>query len=115
LDNNYTIVLQHNNSEDFPEYTAILIRSGIRICRLDYHDAHRRTCKKEIFPDRIANELHLHVYCQDCIQEKLKYDSFVLNVNEKKLNDLSFECFCFLFCNMINLEHDISCTRSLFS
>lgn len=115
LDDNYTIVFQHNNSEDFPEYSAILIRTGVRVCRLDYHDAHRRTCKKEIFSDRIANQLHLHVYCKDCIQDNLKYDSFILNINEKKLNDLSFECFCFLFCKMIALENDINCTRSLFS
>lgn len=115
VDTNFTVIFQHNNDEEFPEYSAILVYGGIRICRLDYHDAHRRNCKKELFPDRIANELHIHIYCKDCLEERLKYDSFVLSVNEKKLYDLSFQCFCALFCKIINLDNTISCERNLFS
>ena len=114
IDPNYTIYLQDNNDEEFPEYSAILVRSGVRICRLDLHDAHRRVCKKEIFSDRVASELHIHLYCTDCIEEKLKYDSFVLSIDADKLNDLSFQCFCALFCKIINLENNIYCKRTLF-
>jgi len=114
LDNNYRIVLQDNNDIEFPEYSAILIKNQIRICRLDYHDAHRRNCKKEIFDNIIANELHLHIYCQDCINEKLKYDSFVLNISENKIWSLSFDCFASLFFKIINLNNNIKCEKGLF-
>ena len=51
LDDNFNIVLQYNNDDEFPKYTAILLLEKTNICRLDYHDGHRRKCKKEIFLD----------------------------------------------------------------
>jgi hypothetical protein len=114
LDQGYKVVFQNNNSDEFPEYSAILIKHSIRLCRLDYHDAHRRRCKKEIFCEAIANELHLHLYCEDCLKENLKYDSFVLNILDNKLKTFNFECFMALFCEIIHLDNDIPCSKGLF-
>ncbi|WP_044418600.1 hypothetical protein [Halarcobacter anaerophilus] len=115
IDGDYKVILQHNNDDEFPEYSAILMKNNIRICRLDFHEAHRRNCKKEIFKERVANELHLHLYCEDCLKDGFKYDAFVLNISEEKLINLDFKCFVTLFCKTICLEYKLDCQRSLFS
>jgi len=102
LTNNYKIFFQSLIDDEFPEFSAILLKDKTRICRLDYHDSHRRSCKKDIFSQLEYNELHIHLYCEECIKEKLKYDNFVLDV--KKPVE-SFEDFCELFCKIANIEH----------
>ena len=106
--------MQHKDDE-FPKYTAILMLNKTLICRLDYHAGHRRECKKEFFINNIYNDLHLHLYCEDCVREDFKPESFILSINEKKLKSFNFKCFVTLFCEIINLESRLDCQRSLFS
>jgi len=115
LDNDFVVTLQHNNDEEFPKYTAILLLNKILICRLDYHDGHRRKCKKELFLDDIYDDLHLHLYCEACIKERFKSDAFVLNIKEQKLLNFDFKCFVTLFCQIISLSSNLDCQRGLFS
>jgi hypothetical protein len=115
LDDNFNIVLQYNNDDEFPKYTAILLLEKTNICRLDYHDGHRRKCKKEIFLDEIYEDLHLHLYCEKCIRERFKSDAFVLNIKQERLMNFDFKCFVALFCEIINLGYALDCQRSLFA
>jgi len=115
LDNNFIVTLQDNNNDEFPKYTAILLLNKTLICRLDYHDGHRRQCKKEIFLDNLYNDLHLHLYCEECIKERFKSDAFVLNIQENKLPNFDFKCFLTLFCKIISLPNTLDCQRGLFS
>lgn len=115
LDNDYLVHLQHNNDDEFPKYTAILMLNKTLICRLDYHDGHRRSCKKEIFIEEIYEDLHLHLYCEECIKERFKSEAFVLNIKQEKLMNFDFKCFVTLFCDIINLRCSLDCQRSLFS
>jgi len=115
LDDGYGIHLQHNNDEEFPKYTAILMLNKTLICRLDYHDGHRRSCKKEIFIEEIYEDLHLHLYCEECIRERFKNEAFVLSIKQEKLLNFDFKCFVTLFCEIINLGCSLDCQRSLFS
>jgi len=103
--NDYKILFQATIDEDFPEFTAILIKNKIPICRIDYHDSHRRKCKKEKFNNIKYNDLHIHLYCNECINEKFRWDSFVLDLNRKFTN---FEDFCELFCKITNINHNFS-------
>ena len=115
LDDGYLVHLQHNNDEEFPKYTAILRFNKTLICRLDYHDGHRRKCKKEIFLDELYDDLHLHLYCEDCIKERFKSEAFVLSIKQEKLPSFDFKCFVALFCEIITLDAKLDCQRSLFS
>ena len=115
LDNNFMMTLQHNNDDEFPKYSAILLLNKTLICRLDFHDGHRRSCKKELFEDSIYDDLHIHLYCEECIKERFKSDAFVLNIKETKLITFDFKCFVTLFCQIINLKSNLDCQRSLFS
>jgi len=115
LNDNFKIKLQHNNDDEFPKYTAILMYEKVLICRLDYHDGHRRKCKKEIFSDELYNDLHLHLYCEECLKDRYKVDSFVLDIKEKKLLNFDFICFVALFCKIISLNHKLDCQKGLFS
>jgi hypothetical protein len=115
LSNDFSITLQHNNNDEFPKYSAVLILNKTLLCRLDYHDGHRRSCKKEIFLDELYDDLHLHLYCEECIKESFKNDSFVLNIKEDKILTFDFKCFVTLFCNIINLKSKLDCQRGLFS
>ena len=82
-----------------------MIKSKITICRIDYHDSHRRKCKKEIFDDLYYNDLHIHLYCDECINENFNWDSFVLDLNK---NISNFESFCELFCKITNIHHNFN-------
>lgn len=105
LDNDFQLKLQSKDDEDeFGEYSAIMLYQNQIICRLDYHDGHRRNCKKDKFENLFYNDLHFHIYCEDCIKEGFKPDQFVLDINEEKIISLKFECFIELFCKIINLE-----------
>ncbi len=115
LNDDFKIKLQHNNSDEFPKYTVILLFQKTLICRLDYHDGHRRKCKKELFLDELYEDLHLHLYCEDCLKEGFSVDNFVLNIKEEKLLNFEFICFVALFCKIVNLEHRLDCQRGLFS
>ncbi len=115
LNDGFIVKLQHNNDEEFPKYTAILMLNKTLICRLDYHDGHRRKCKKEIFVDELYDDLHLHLYCEDCVKERFKSDSFVLNIKKERLLNFDFKCFIVLFCKIITLEAKLDCQRGLFS
>jgi len=115
LDDGFIVNLQHNNDDEFPKYTAILLLNKTLICRLDYHDGHRRGCKKELFLDDIYDDLHLHLYCEECIKERFKSDAFVLNIKEEKLLNFDFKCFVALFCKIISIPNTLDCQRGLFS
>ena len=110
LENEYKILFQATKDDDFPEYTALLMKNKIPICRIDYHDSHRRHCKKEIFDKREYNELHIHLYCDDCINNNFKWDSFVLDL---KKDFSKFEGFCELCCKITNIESNFSQKRLL--
>lgn len=114
LDDGYLIHLQYKDDE-FPKYTAILMFGKTLICRLDYHDGHRRKCKKEIFIDEMYDDLHLHLYCEDCVKEQFRPEAFVLNIKQNKLMNFDYKCFVTLFCKIINLECSLDCQRSLFT
>ncbi|WP_442764386.1 hypothetical protein [Sulfurospirillum cavolei] len=113
LTGGYKVHLQSTIDNEFPTYSAILMKGNIRICRLDYHDPHRRNCKKQIFPKRYANELHLHIYCIDCVKEGFDVDAFVLDINFTKLQNLEFLSFVNLFFTIIHVETFIKCEASL--
>jgi hypothetical protein len=115
LNDSYKVHFQHNNDEEFPKYTAILMLNKTLICRLDYHDGHRRSCKKEIFIDEMYEDLHIHLYCEECIQQRFKSEAFVLNIKQEKLINFDFKCFVTLFCKIINLGCKLDCQRGLFS
>lgn len=115
LDNDFIVTFQNNNDDEFPKYTAILLLNKTLICRLDYHDGHRRKCKKELFLDAIYDDLHLHLYCEECIKERFNKDAFVLNIKEHKLLNFDFKCFMALFCKIISLPNTLDCQRGLFS
>jgi len=115
LDDGFIVNLQHNNNDEFPKYMANLFFDKTSICRLDYHEGHRRKCKKEQFLELVADDLHLHLYCEDCIKEKFKVDAFILNIKEEKMLNFDFKCFITLFCKIINLKSKLDCQRSLFS
>jgi len=114
LNDGFLIKMQHNNDNEFPKYAAILLFNKTLICRLDYHDGHRRKCKKEIFLNEVYENLHIHLYCKDCIKEKFKSDSFVLNIKENKLLSFDFKCFIALFCKIISLRENLDCQKGLF-
>jgi hypothetical protein len=103
--NNYKIIFQANNDDEFPEFTATLMKEKTPICRIDYHDSHRRKCKKVNFNCIQYNDLHIHLYCNECINEKFKWDSFVLDL---KKNFSNFEDFCELCCKITNINYDFS-------
>lgn len=113
LDNSYKAHIQCSIDNEFPSYSAVLMKSNTLICRLDYHDAHRRSCKKDIFPSLYANDLHMHIYCIDCVKEGFNSDSFVLNVSNEKIESMEFIRFVKLFCTALNIHNSIKCEAIL--
>ena len=110
LNDDFKILFQATNDEEFPEYTFMLFKNKHPIARVDFHDSHRRHCKKEKFKNRKYNELHIHLYCDECIKEKLKWDSFVLDLHRDFEN---FEDFCEMCCKITNIKHNFSQKRLL--
>ena len=111
--NSYKIHFRSSIDNEFPDYAAILMKANTLIFRLDYHDPHRRNCKKYMFDEIIANDLHMHIYCIDCVKDGFPSDSFVLDISKEKIKTMDFIRFIKLFCMIINLENSIKCEAIL--